>query len=142
MINLLKIDHKIVILLTLLLMSCSTSKIDPNTEKIAVIGKDYTIEKYKMKKREIGGARLTFDVTTRGFELPAKYFFFSVNNIYFRFPNDKNTITLNVESGSKYNAKITTLGYKMIHINNIKPRQRDSLVIKARLFEEENVILY
>ena len=56
MINLLKIDHKIVILLTLLLMSCSTSKIDPNTEKIAVLGKDYTIEKYKMKKREIGGA--------------------------------------------------------------------------------------
>ena len=53
MINLLKIDHKIVILLTLLLMSCSTSKIDPNTEKIAVLGKDYTIEKYKMKKREM-----------------------------------------------------------------------------------------
>ena len=85
MINLLKIDHKIVILLTLLLMSCSTSKIDPNTEKIAVLGKDYTIEKYKMKKREIGGARLTFDVTTRGFELPAKYFFFSVNNIILDF---------------------------------------------------------
>ncbi|GJH41683.1 hypothetical protein RCZ04_22330 [Capnocytophaga sp. HP1101] len=123
-------------------MSCRTSKIDSNTEKIANEGEDYIIEKYKMRKRQTGGAYLTFDVTTKGFEIPAKYFYLSVNGISFDFPNDKNTLALSVESGNVYKASIATLGYKTIYINSIKPRQSDSIVVKARLFEEENVILY
>lgn len=122
-----------VISLLITLSSCNALKkqIDPNREKIGKEGEDYTLSYYKLKEGYCG--MLKINVTELGKPLSKKDFMIiTINGV----GNSERGVEplFYLDAGKKYNLHIIgAFAAKSLYINNIKVKERDSIVLDVHL---------
>lgn len=117
----------------LMLISCYHSgshKVIDKKPKKAILGEDYTIEKYRSK---CTSGQITFQIVDDAGKTPDVPFYIEYNGMFFF---DKPIVTFRVFSDRKYNFNIGSHTSQTMKILNIKPQSGDSLVIKAEIVDE------
>ena len=124
-----------VISLLILFSSCNSMKrqIDPYQEKIGKKGDDYSLSYYK-SKRALVKSILNIKIFEGDGSLSTSNLYLHINGL----PIISNYKEANfyLLPNRKYDVQVTTFsGYKGVYINNIKMKERDSVVLNVYLKE-------
>ena len=124
-----------VISLLILFSSCNSMKrqIDPYQEKIGKKGDDYSLSYYK-SKRALVKSILNIKIFEGDGSLSTSNLYLHINGL----PIISNYKEANfyLLPNRKYDVQVTTFsGYKGVYINNIKMKEKDSLVLNVYLKE-------
>ena len=131
--KILPIKKKITFFPIQMLLSCyhyGYKKVIDKKPKKAILGEDYTIEKYRSK---CTSGQITFQIVDDAGKTPDVPFYIEYNGMFFF---DKPIVTFRVFSDRKYNFNIGSHTSQTMKILNIKPQSGDSLVIKAEIVDE------
>ena len=124
-----------VISLLILFSSCNSMKrqIDPYQEKIGKKGDDYSLSYYK-SKRALVKSILNIKIFEGDGSLSTSNLYLHINGL----PIISNYKEANfyLLPNRKYDVQVTTFsGYKGVYINNIKMKEKDSVVLNVYLKE-------
>lgn len=120
----------VISLLYITIGNAQTSReIDPKEQILGVLGKNYTMEKYKNHSRN--KAYLTFQVFVDSI-LKKNIYYIYINGEHF-FIRNKESVSFPVLPKQICNVGVFAFTEKTLKIFDIIPRKRDSLVIKAYL---------
>ncbi|WP_460486147.1 hypothetical protein [Capnocytophaga sp. HP1101] len=118
----------------LTLISCYHSqphiKVLDGKGRKAVLGEDYTIEKYKSKQV---ATQITFQIVDDLGKEPDTPFYIEYNGMLFF---DKPIVTFRVFSDRKYNFSVGSRTSQTIEISNITPQLGDSIIVKVEVVNE------
>ncbi len=123
-----------VISLLILFSSCNSMKrqIDPYQEKIGKKGDDYSLSYYK-SKRALVKSILNIKIFEGDGSLSTSNLYLHINGLPIISNYKENFYLL---PNRKYDVQVTTFsGYKGVYINNIKMKERDSVVLNVYLKE-------
>ena len=124
-----------VISLLILFSSCNSMKrqIDPYQEKIGKKGDDYSLSYYKAKRASVKSI-LNIKIFEGDGSLSTSNLYLHINGL----PIISNYKEANfyLLPNRKYDVQVTTFsGYKGVYINNIKMKEKDSVVLNVYLKE-------
>ena len=124
-----------VISLLILFSSCNSMKrqIDPYQEKIGKEGDDYSLSYYKSKRAPVKSI-LNIKIFEGDGSLSTSNLYLHINGL----PIISNYKEANfyLLPNRKYDVQVTTFsGYKGVYINNIKMKEKDSVVLNVYLKE-------
>ena len=123
-----------VISLLILFSSCNSMKrqIDPYQEKIGKKGDDYSLSYYK-SKRALVKSILNIKIFEGDGSLSTSNLYLHINGLPIISNYKENFYLL---PNRKYDVQVTTFsGYKGVYINNIKMKEKDSVVLNVYLKE-------
>lgn len=123
-----------VISLLILFSSCNSMKrqIDPYQEKIGKKGDDYSLSYYKSKRAAVKSI-LNIKIFEGDGSLSTSNLYLHINGLPIISNYKENFYLL---PNRKYDVQVTTFsGYKGLYINNIKLKEKDSVVLNVYLKE-------
>ena len=123
-----------VISLLILFSSCNSMKrqIDPYQEKIGKEGDDYSLSYYKSKRAPVKSI-LNIKIFEGDGSLSTSNLYLHINGLPIISNYKENFYLL---PNRKYDVQVTTFsGYKGVYINNIKMKEKDSVVLNVYLKE-------
>lgn len=123
-----------VISLLILFSSCNSMKrqIDPYQEKIGKKGDDYSLSYYKSKRAAVKSI-LNIKIFEGDGSLSTSNLYLHINGLPIISNYKENFYLL---PNRKYDVQVTTFsGYKGVYINNIKMKEKDSVVLNVYLKE-------
>lgn len=124
----------IFVILLIFLSSCNSMKrqIDPYQEKIGKKGDDYSLSYYKSKRASVKSI-LNIKILEGDGSLSTSNLYLHINGLPIISNYKENFYLL---PNRKYDVQVTTFsGYKGLYINNIKMKERDSVVLNVYLKE-------